>query len=66
MGTAYDCFTPLASTASPNVSARARRNRNRLRSAMSAEGFRNYAKEWWHFSLRDEPHPRTYFDFPVE
>ena len=66
MGTAYDCFSPLAATDSPAVSATARRNRDRLRAAMSAGGFRNYTQEWWHFTLRDEPHPRTYFDFPVE
>ncbi|MBR5902196.1 peptidase M15, partial [bacterium] len=22
--------------------------------------------EWWHFTLRDEPYPDTYFDFPVK
>ena len=66
MGTAYDCFTHLAATDSGGITAAARRNRDRLRAAMSEAGFRNYSKEWWHFSLRDEPHPRTYFDFPVE
>ncbi len=66
MGTAYDCLSPAAATDSPAVSAQARRNRERLRAAMSAGGFGNYAKEWWHFTLRDEPHSRTYFDFPVE
>jgi len=66
MGTAYDCLSPLAATDSPDVSATARRNRNRLRTALSEAGFRNYSKEWWHFTLRGEPHPRTYFDFPVE
>lgn len=66
MGTAYDCFTPLAATDSRGVSAAARRNRDRLREAMGRRGFRNYSKEWWHYTLRDEPHPDTYFDFPVE
>ena len=65
MGTAYDCFTPLAATDSRGISAEARRNRDRLRAALSRRGFRNYAKEWWHFTLRSEPHTRTYFDFPV-
>ncbi len=65
MGTAYDCLSPAAATDSRAVSAEARRNRQRLRAAMSAAGFRNYAQEWWHFTLRDEPH-QTYFDFPVE
>ena len=66
MGTAYDCFTSLAATESRGVSAEARRNRYRLREAMSQGGFRNYSKEWWHFTLRGEPHTATYFDFPVE
>ena len=66
MGTAYDCLSPAAATASGAVSAPARRNRERLRTAMSEGGFRNYAKEWWHFTLRGEPHRGTYFDFPVE
>ncbi|PAP78840.1 hypothetical protein BSZ37_17725 [Rubrivirga marina] len=65
MGTAYDCLSPASATDSRAVSAEARRNRGRLRTAMSASGFRNYAQEWWHYTLRDEPH-RTYFDFPVE
>jgi D-alanyl-D-alanine dipeptidase len=65
MGTAYDCFSPLAATESAAVSAEARRNRYRLREVMGRHGFRNYAKEWWHYTLRDEPYPGTYFDFPV-
>ena len=24
-----------------------------------------YACEWWHYTLKDEPFPDTYFDFPV-
>ena len=30
-----------------------------------AAGFMAYNKEWWHFTLRTEPYPQTYFDFPV-
>jgi D-alanyl-D-alanine dipeptidase len=29
-------------------------------------GFRNYPKEWWHFTLRQEPFPETYFDFVIK
>jgi D-alanyl-D-alanine dipeptidase len=32
---------------------------------MERHGFRNYSKEWWHFTLRNEPYPDRYFDFPV-
>ena len=65
MGTAYDCLSPASATDSPRVSAPARRNRETLRAAMSRRGFGSYSKEWWHFTLRDEPH-RTHFDFPVQ
>ena len=66
MGTAYDCLSPASATASRAVSAEARRNRQTLTDAMSRRGFRNYSKEWWHFTLRGEPFSRTYHDFPVE
>ncbi|OYW51716.1 MAG: hypothetical protein B7Z29_21340 [Hyphomicrobium sp. 12-62-95] len=32
---------------------------------MSAAGFAPYEQEWWHFTLKNEPFPDTYFDFPV-
>jgi D-alanyl-D-alanine dipeptidase len=32
---------------------------------MLRHGFRPLDQEWWHITLRDEPHPATYFDFPV-
>lgn len=66
MGTAYDCLSPVAATASTAVSAAARRNRQTLKAAMERRGFRNYAKEWWHFTLRGEPFPNTYHTFPVQ
>lgn len=40
-------------------------NRRILRDAMLDAGFAPIDNEWWHFTLRDEPHPDTYFDFPV-
>jgi D-alanyl-D-alanine dipeptidase len=33
---------------------------------MQRRGFRAYPKEWWHFTLRNEPFPDTYFDVPVQ
>lgn len=41
-------------------------NRNLLRDTMLAHGFKAINTEWWHFVLKDEPYPNTYFDFPVE
>ena len=66
MGTAYDCLSPTAATASRAVSTEVRRNRQTLKAAMDRRGFRNYSKEWWHFTLRGEPFTQTYHDFPVE
>ena len=40
-------------------------NRMILRKAMLAGGFKPLDTEWWHFTLRDEPFPDTYFTFPV-
>ena len=40
-------------------------NRMILREAMVRHGFKTLDSEWWHFTLRDEPYPDTYFTFPV-
>jgi zinc D-Ala-D-Ala dipeptidase len=47
------------------VTAEQHANRMVLAGAMRRHGFYGYSKEWWHFTLRDEPFPSTYFDFPV-
>jgi D-alanyl-D-alanine dipeptidase len=65
MGTGYDCFDPLSHPFNARVGAAQRRNRLKLRHAMVRAGFAPLATEWWHFTLRDEPYPDTYFDFPV-
>ncbi|UQX00168.1 M15 family metallopeptidase [Streptomyces sp. RerS4] len=65
MGTAFDFFGPLSHTDDPTVSAEARANRRLLRRVLGGEGFVNLPEEWWHFTLRPEAFPDTYFDFPV-
>ncbi len=66
MGTGFDCFSTLSHTASPRVSETQRANRYLLRTFMRGCGFYNNRSEWWHYTLRDEPYPGTFFDFPVE
>jgi zinc D-Ala-D-Ala dipeptidase len=66
MGTPFDFFSPKSWTADPSISAEAHKNRMLLAAAMHRRGFRGYDKEWWHFTLRGEPFPDTYFDFPVK
>ncbi|HEV7930740.1 MAG TPA: M15 family metallopeptidase [Actinomadura sp.] len=65
MGTGFDCFDTLANTMDPRITGRARANRLRLKASLEAAGFGNYAAEWWHYTLKGEPYPDTYFDFPV-
>ena len=65
MGTPFDYFDTLSNTDDPRISEQQRRNRLLLKAAMENHGFVNYDKEWWHYTLKDEPYPETYFDFPV-
>ena len=65
MGTPFDFFSPRSWPSDSSVSAEAQANRALLAQAMRKRGFRPYDKEWWHFTLRHEPYPETYFDFPV-
>jgi zinc D-Ala-D-Ala dipeptidase len=65
MGTTFDCFDPKANIGAPRLSEQERENRETLRAAMLAHGFKDYAPEWWHFTLQNEPYPDTYFDFPI-
>lgn len=65
MGTPFDFLSPQAGIHG-NVSVQARTNRKILSDAMRARGFIPYDKEWWHFTLRNEPFPNSYFDFPVK
>lgn len=66
MGTNYDCFDELSHTLNQNVSYAVLGNRKVLKSYMEKRGFANYEKEWWHFTLKDEPFPDKYFDFDIE
>lgn len=66
MGTGFDCFDELSHPANPKMGLRQRLNRLLLRTLMEKHGFRPYDKEWWHFTLANEPYPDTYFNFPVK
>jgi D-alanyl-D-alanine dipeptidase len=64
-GTGFDCFDPASETAHRPLSVDAAANRKKLLDAMRAGGFKNYAREWWHYTLANEPFPKQRFDFPV-
>lgn len=66
MATGFDCFHELSHTENPGISSRQKINRLLLKSLMEKHGFKNYDLEWWHYTLKKEPYPNTYFDFPVE
>ena len=64
MGTGFDCLDMKSYTRTGAVSPEQRRARELLRAAMTARGFRNYFREWWHYEYAAAP-LRSY-DFVVE
>ena len=63
MGTGYDCTDAKGHTAAPSINPDQRAWRKRLVAAMAKQGFVNYAKEWWHFSLPGAG--GAAYDFPI-
>lgn len=66
MGSPWDFFDEQSHTRYANISGQARANRMLLNAVMLKCGFSEYKYEWWHFTLKNEPFPETYFDFVVE
>ncbi len=66
MGTGFDCFSEQSWTDSNQIGPQRRANRLLLKTLMEKHGFKNYDKEWWHFTLRKEPFPDSYFDFVIK
>ena len=54
------------SPANRSITAEQFKNRMILRQAMMRHGFKPFDTEWWHFTLKNEPFPDTYFTFPVK
>jgi D-alanyl-D-alanine dipeptidase len=66
MGSPYDFFGEQSWVDYNSITEEQKKNRQLLQTVMLKHNFRNYPKEWWHFTLRWEPFPKTYFDFEVE
>ena len=66
MGSGLDFFGPISHHGTGLITKEQEANRNILRDAMVAAGFAIYPEEWWHYTLKDEPYPDQYFDFPVD
>lgn len=63
MGTSFDCLDPKSSAFASNISSEANHARVMLLEAMRRHGFKNYFREWWHFSFG--PQPRQGYDVPI-
>lgn len=66
MGSPFDYFGEQSWVDHKGLSKEQQENRQLLQTVMLKYNFRNYPKEWWHFTLRGEPFPETYFDFAIE
>ena len=65
MGGPFDYFGDKSHPDYTGITAEQHVNRILLRDAMTTQGFKPIAEEWWHFTLQNEPYPDTYFTFPV-
>jgi D-alanyl-D-alanine dipeptidase len=66
MGGDHDLMDPVSHHGAREITAAETSNRGHLRRIMEDSGFAAYECEWWHYSLRDEPYPDTYFDFVIQ
>ncbi|CAF4344555.1 unnamed protein product, partial [Adineta steineri] len=66
MGSSFDLLDEASHTESKLVDDNHQKMRMMFKSFMEQAGFVNYAKEWWHYTLKNEPFPNTYFDFDVK
>ncbi len=66
MGSPYDFFGKISHHDTDQITEEQKHNREFLKNLMLKHGFNPYPEEWWHYSLKNEPYPDTYFDFPVE
>ena len=65
MGGDHDLMDPISHHGAAGVPPIAARNRQYLCSIMESSGFHRYEREWWHYTLTEEPYADTYFDFPI-
>ena len=65
MGSPFDLFSVVSHPDYKGITEQQYENRMILQRAMVRSGFEPIDCEWWHFTLKDEPYPDTYFEFPV-
>jgi D-alanyl-D-alanine dipeptidase len=65
MGGGFDLMDPISHHDAKGITLVEARNRQYLYSIMEDCGFKAYDREWWHYTLSQEPYPDTYFDFSI-
>ena len=65
MGSPFDMFSEVSHPDYQGVTQEQYENRLFLQEIMVRHGFEPLSCEWWHFTLKKEPYPDTYFEFPV-
>ncbi|HAM14935.1 MAG TPA: peptidase M15 [Eggerthellaceae bacterium] len=65
MGSPFDFFSETSHPDYRGITDEQYDNRMMLKDVMVRNGFEPIDCEWWHFTLKNEPFPNTYFDFPV-
>ena len=65
MGSPFDYFSEKSHPDYKGVTDEQFENRMLLKNLMEKGGFLPIDCEWWHFTLKDEPFPDIYFEFPV-
>lgn len=66
MGSHFDYLDPISAHDNPLITPQQAANRQVLRTVMEKHGFKAYSREWWHYTLINEPYPDQYFDFDVD
>ena len=65
-GGGFDNFGKIANYNYQKLTEIQKQNRKYLRDIMLKHGFLSLETEWWHFTLKNEPYPNTYFNFKIK
>jgi D-alanyl-D-alanine dipeptidase len=66
MGGDFDFFGEESGHGYTKLNTTQKQNRLKLKRIMEKYGFRPYNKEWWHYTLNDEPFKDKYFNFDIK
>lgn len=66
MGSGFDLFGPTSHHGTDLITVEQASNRLILKETMERHGFICYSREWWHYGLKNEPFPESFFNFDVQ